>query len=94
MFDVKFTRKDFDNAFRVFEEMIMEKSPERDKTQDMVDRSRFLTGMGLAMERYGISWADVEIDMVKGTINVISDLSPEKITAFLIDVQKEAGDFD
>ena len=72
----------------------MEKSEGRNKTQDMVDKSRFLTGMGMAMEKHGISWDDVEIDMMKGTINVKSDLSPEKITAFLIDLRENAGDFD
>jgi hypothetical protein len=72
----------------------MEKSGGRNKTQDMVDRSRFLTGMGLAMEKHGIGWADVEVDIEKGIINVTSDLSPEKITAFLIDLQEKAGDFN
>ena len=72
----------------------MLKGEGRNKTQDMVDRSHFLTGMGMAMERHGISWDDVNIDMIKGIIDVKSDLSPEKITAFLIEVQGMAGDFD
>jgi hypothetical protein len=74
--------------------VIMKKSEGRNKTQDMVDCSHFLTGMGLVMERHGIGWADVEIDIEKGIINIMSDLSPEKITAFLIDLQERAGDFD
>lgn len=94
MFDVKFTRKDFDNAFKVFEEMVMGKNKEGNRTQDMVNRNHFLTGMGLAMEKHNISWNDIEIDVIKGTINIKSDLSPEKITAFLIDLRENVGDFD
>lgn len=66
----------------------------RDKRYDDVDKSRFLTAMGLVAERHGISWDDIDINFGTGAINIKTDLKPEAILSFLTDVQAEAGDFD
>lgn len=72
----------------------MPKDVVRDKKQDGIDSGRFLTGLGLVMEAHGISWNDVDIDMEKRVIDFKIDMTPEDTFKFLVDVQKEAGDFD
>ena len=72
----------------------MEEKVVRDKRQDGIDKSRFLTGLSLVMGKYGLSWNDMDIDFDKGIINIKTDMKPEAILDFLTEVEKTAGEFD
>ena len=66
----------------------------RDKRQDGIDKSQFLTGLSLVMGKYGLSWNDMDINFDKGIINIKTDMKPEAILDFLTEVEKTAGEFD
>ena len=72
----------------------MEENVVRDKRQDGIDKSRFLTGLSLVMGKYGLSWNDMDINFDKGVINIKTDMKPEAIIKFLTDVEDVAGEFD
>ena len=72
----------------------MEENIVRDKRQDGIDKSQFLTGLSLVLGKYGLSWNDMNIDFDKGIINIKTDMKPEAILNFLTEVEKTAGTFD
>ena len=66
----------------------------RDRKQDGIEKSQFLTGLSLVMGEYGLSWNDMTIDFDKGIVDIKTDMKPEAISQFLTAVEAVTGGFD
>ena len=58
------------------------------------EKAMFLTALGVALEKNGMTWQDVDVDWEAETIDIKVDMDNLGIMTFLNDLHKYSGGFE